>query len=209
VSASERGGERFDLGKKRHHSWLRGQRPRDYFIVAMSATNDELELFDNFRADLDEHNDRRERLIKVLTLPCVPPQKKVNSRQKASRDVTNLSKKTIFLLHRLMMEDSNISTVDNAPGKRAALRGREKLVEVQTIYARLRQELEGNRFWRYQSQVSPGLQEYIEALGFAHYLEYGSLITFDQVQQTLADSQGVAVSNIDLIYLAYALMFPF
>ncbi|EDR15427.1 uncharacterized protein LACBIDRAFT_301742 [Laccaria bicolor S238N-H82] len=142
-------------------------------MAAMSATNDELELFDNFRADLDDHNDRRERLIK------------------ASRDVTNLSKKTIFLLHRLMMEDSNISTVDNAPGKRAALRGREKLVEVQTIYAGLKQELEGDRFWRYQSQVSPGLQEYIEALGFAHYLEYGSLITFDQVQRTLADSQGI------------------
>lgn len=93
------------------------------------------------------------------------------------------------------MEDSNISTADNAPGKRAALRGREKLVEVQTIYAGLKQELEGDRFWRYQSQVSPGLQEYIEALGFAHYLEYGSLITFDQVQRTLADSQGVSVSN--------------
>ena len=94
------------------------------------------------------------------------------------------------------MEDSNIiPTVDNTPGKRAALRGREKLVEVQTIYAGLKQELEGDRFWRYQSQVSPGLQEYIEALGFAHYLEYGSLITFDQVQRTLADSQGVPVSN--------------
>ncbi|KAF8058274.1 Translin [Lyophyllum atratum] len=127
-------------------------------------------LFDDFRADLDDYNDRRERLIK------------------ASRDVTNLSKRTIFLLHRMVIEDDSD---DNSGALRAAARGYEKLREVQDVYANLKSELAGDRFWRYQRQVSPGLQEYIEALSFAHYLEHGSLIPFDRVQQTLCDADGV------------------
>ena len=46
-----------------------------------------LEAFSTFRDEIDEHNDRRERLIK------------------ASRDVTGLSKKVIFLLHRFDIRD--------------------------------------------------------------------------------------------------------
>jgi predicted translin family RNA/ssDNA-binding protein len=108
----------------------------------------------------------------------------------ASRDVTNMSKKTIFLLHRIVMEDS---TDDRALAQGAAKRGREKLREVQDVYAGLKHELEGDRFWRHQRQVSPGLQEYIEALSFAHYLDHGTLITFEQVEETLRDSNGVPV----------------
>ncbi|RDB28523.1 Translin-associated protein X [Hypsizygus marmoreus] len=126
--------------------------------------------FDAFRADLDDYNDRRERLIK------------------ASRDITNLSKKVIFLLHRLVLEGA---TDDPNVALNAATRAREKLRDVQNIYASLRHELSGDRFWRYQRQVSPGLQEYIEALSFAHYLEHGTLITFQQVQDTLCDPDGV------------------
>ncbi|KAK0465276.1 Translin [Desarmillaria tabescens] len=128
-------------------------------------------IFDAFRQDLDEHNDRRERLIK------------------ASRDITNISKKAIFLLHRVVLEDAPASE-GLTPALRAAKRGNENLRQVQKIYANMKEELVGDRFWRYQRQVSPGLQEYIEALSFSHFLEYGTLITFDQVQQTLCDSEG-------------------
>lgn len=56
-------------------------------------------------------------------------------------------------------------------------------------------ELERDRYWRYQRQVSPGLQEYIEALSFTHYLDHGNLITFEQAQETLCDVSGKPVSN--------------
>ncbi|KAG6869172.1 hypothetical protein C0993_012271 [Termitomyces sp. T159_Od127] len=105
------------------------------------------------------------------------------SPSQASRDVTVLAKRAIFLLHRLVID------ADADPAS-AAARGRQELRPVQALYASLRPELAGERFWRYQRQVSPGLQEYIEALSFAHYLEHGSLITFDQVQQSLADPDG-------------------
>jgi len=50
----------------------------------------------------------------------------------------------------------------------------------------------------YQRQVSPGLQEYIEALSFAHYLEHRTLITYDQVQATLNDAEGVAYFTLTI-----------
>jgi hypothetical protein len=57
----------------------------------------------------------------------------------------------------------------------------------------MKDELAGDRFWRYQRQVSPGLQEYIEALSLAHYLEHGTLITLEQVQRSLSDDDGIPV----------------
>jgi len=147
-----------------------------------------LQIFETFRADIDDHNDRRERLIK------------------ASRDITNLSKKIIFLLHRIIMEDREID--DRAVAKLAAQRGGPKLKEVQDIYAGLKHELEGDRFWRYHRQVSPGLQEYIEALSFAHYLEHDTLITYEEVQETLADPNGIPVRTLNSpsLFALYASM---
>ncbi|KAF9014990.1 Translin [Cyathus striatus] len=138
-----------------------------------NAISPTVALFDDFREQLDDHNDRRERLIK------------------ASRDITNLSKKVIFLLHRTILEGITHTDQDTLE-KIAARRGYEKLREVQQIYASLKDELFGDRFWRYHRQVSPGLQEYIEALSFAHYLDHGTLITFHDVQKSLSDLDGVS-----------------
>ncbi|KAJ6519480.1 Translin [Mycena sanguinolenta] len=128
-----------------------------------------LGVFEQFRQDIDEGNDRRERLIK------------------ASRDVTNISKKAIFLLHRIILEDS---TDDRALARRAASSCREKLFEADGLFALMRPELVGDRFWRYQRQVSPGLQEYIEALSLAHYIEHDTLVSYQQVQDALSDGDG-------------------
>ena len=95
--------------------------------------------------------------------------------------MTNLSKKVIFLLHRIVTEDVDGSD-DQALGRRAAARAEPKLKEIRTLFEGMRRELTGECFARYQRNVSPGLQEYIEALSFAHYLEHKSLISYDQVQ---------------------------
>ncbi|KAF8887960.1 Translin [Gymnopilus junonius] len=120
------------------------------------------ESFNAFRAELDDYNDRRERLIK-----------------------------TIFLLHRIAQGDVGETADDVELGKRAAQQGYQKLREIQGHFSKLQPELEGDKFWRYQRQVSPGLQEYIEALSLAHYLDHGSLITYEEVQRTLVDPQGI------------------
>lgn len=69
-------------------------------------------------------------------------------------------------------------------GLRAGGKGHEKLKEVQRLLATIRQEIQSDQFWRYQRNVSPGLQEYIEALSFVHYLETGRLITYNEVQES-------------------------
>ncbi|KDQ54767.1 hypothetical protein JAAARDRAFT_348283 [Jaapia argillacea MUCL 33604] len=127
-----------------------------------------VQLFQHFAEELDDQNDRRERLIK------------------SSRDVTNLSKKVIFLLHRIMTEETDED--DHTLALRAATSGRQKLKDIQKILGSMQVELRGNLFWQNQKNISPGLQEYIEALSFAHYLEHGTLISFQEVQETLSDN---------------------
>ncbi|KAJ8084313.1 hypothetical protein PM082_003081 [Marasmius tenuissimus] len=144
--------------------------------MASISNNNIRDTFEHFREELDEHNDRRERLIK------------------ASRDITNVSKRTIFLLHRLV-QDANTNNSDEYifACKNAAKQGRNKLQQVNEIYTGLKEDLiDEERFWRYHRQVSPGLQEYIEALSFAHFLEHGTLITSREVQQTLMNADGQA-----------------
>ncbi|KIY67587.1 Translin [Cylindrobasidium torrendii FP15055 ss-10] len=134
-------------------------------------------IFDAFRAEIDDHNDRRERLIK------------------ASRDITNISKKTIFLLHRIALSPPRDGDAES-PEVSASKKGRANLVQVRDMYAKLKDDIAGDRFWRYEGQVSPGLQEYIEALSFAHFLEHGTLITSEDVQRTLLGDDGQPASRL-------------
>jgi hypothetical protein len=46
-------------------------------------------------------------------------------------------------------------------------------------------DLRGVRAYQFLPTVSPGLQEYVEALAFAHFLQHGTLISLDEVQATL------------------------
>jgi len=88
-----------------------------------------------------------------------------------------------------MTEDSCESD-DRVLAQRAVRRAEEKLREIQNMFATIQEEVSGDRFGRYQRNVSPGLQEYIEALSFAHYLEHKSLISYRDVQNSLCDVHG-------------------
>lgn len=89
--------------------------------------------------------------------------------------------------------------------ERAARQCYEKLRVVQEKFAQLKPDLEGDRFWRYQRQVAPALQEYIEALSFAYYLDCDSLIPFATVQATLQDPNGNPASPGTLFCTKYNL----
>lgn len=123
--------------------------------------------FEGFREELDEHNDRRERIIKT------------------NRDITNLSKKLIFQLHRIAQDENTDEGRDKAINK-----SKNKFSEVQELYAKIQRELEGERNWRYARSVSGGLQEFIEALSLRHYLLHGEMISYAQIQQFLTSEVG-------------------
>lgn len=99
----------------------------------------------------------------------------------------------VFLLHRIMTDSS---ADDRTLSLRAASEGRKALRDVQMLFMKIMPELEGDRFWRYQHNISPGLQEYIEALSFAHYLQHGTLIPYGEVQKSLSDESGSPVRSI-------------
>jgi predicted translin family RNA/ssDNA-binding protein len=58
-------------------------------------------------------------------------------------------------------------------------------------------DLQGINAWRYQRQVSPGIQEFIEAVALQHYLETQSLLKCDEASQII--SEGIQLTIDDYI----------
>ncbi|KAF2007333.1 Translin [Amniculicola lignicola CBS 123094] len=112
-------------------------------------------MFEDFRSNLDEHHDRRERVIK------------------SSRDITASSKKIIFTLQRVR--------VLGCPVPQFAVKSNAQYWETIGKHIKgLGADLHGVNAYRYERQVTGGLQEFIEALSFQHYLETQTLITYEE-----------------------------
>ncbi|EJD55479.1 Translin [Auricularia subglabra TFB-10046 SS5] len=136
-----------------------------------------LPTFEKFRDELDDAQEKRERLIKT------------------SREVTTNAKKIIFLLHRVVSMEEEDAETSHA---KAVKQAKRKLHEINALFARMAPDLAGEEFWRHWRCVSPGLQEYIEALSFAHYLEFGTLASYHDVQAAISDDSGVPYFTLPL-----------
>ncbi|KAI2758312.1 hypothetical protein DTO006G1_6828 [Penicillium roqueforti] len=126
--------------------------PKDTIMAEAESAPSILSIFENFRYELDEHHDRRERIIKK------------------SRDITALSKKIIFALQRVRATNQPI------PPK-IAQENQTRFDQIQALFEAVVPEQLGINGWRYQRQISPGIQEFIEAISFDHYLRTETLIT--------------------------------
>ncbi|KAL1961651.1 hypothetical protein VTN77DRAFT_1366 [Rasamsonia byssochlamydoides] len=129
-------------------------------IAAADSSNSSsaaiLSIFETFRSELDEHHDRRERIVK------------------ASRDITALSKKIIFSMQRLR-------TVNAPIPPSIAKENQARFDQILDLFRSIVPDITGLNAWRYQRQVSPGIQEFIEALSFQHYVQTQRLISRDEV----------------------------
>ncbi|KAF7159674.1 hypothetical protein CNMCM5623_005054 [Aspergillus felis] len=119
-----------------------------------------LSMFETFRDELDQHHDRRERVIKT------------------SRDITALSKKIIFSLQRIRTVKAPIP----AP---IAKETRTRFDQISTLFQNVIPDVTGLNSWRYQRQLSGAIQEFIEALSFNHYLQTQTLISHAEVVAAL------------------------
>ena len=106
--------------------------------------------------------------------------------------MSSTSKKVIFLLQRILNETSDD---DRVLSLRAADEAKRKLAEAHAMLRSIAHELVGPSFWRYAHNISSGVQEYIEALSFAHYVEYGGLVSYEQAQANLCDDSGQPVGR--------------
>ncbi|KAH6657099.1 Translin [Truncatella angustata] len=128
-------------------------------------------MFEGFRDELDKHHDRREKIVKV------------------SRDVTALSKKIIFSLQRVRKLNQPIPA-------NITKENEERLVDIKALLSTIVEDVSGIRRHRYNLMC---LEEFVEAVSFAHYLEHQELITPQKTQEWLGDVN-VPFTPADYIY---------
>ncbi|OLL25002.1 Translin-associated protein X [Neolecta irregularis DAH-3] len=141
--------------------------------------------FECFRDHIDDHNDRRERLVKISRY--------ANSQSvmfDILSDITALSKKIIFSLHRIA-----ITQTENPP-KEVLEQMRKREEEIQVLFQKAIPDLCGSNTWRYHRQISPALQEWIEAMTFKSYILNSRIPTLEELQSLIPR---IAVSNSDYL----------
>lgn len=114
--------------------------------------------FKGFQLELDTRHDKYERLVKL------------------SRDITIESKRTIFLLHR-------ITSVPN--GEEILMESEAKLDVVRQKIKQVAQELMGEDMYQFHRAISPGIQEYVEAVSFQYFIKTRSLISIEEINKQL------------------------
>ncbi|RFU24329.1 hypothetical protein B7463_g12009, partial [Scytalidium lignicola] len=115
-------------------------------------------MFEGFRAELDEHHDRRERIIK------------------ATRDITALSKKQQSLFsYADGSRARSLGELEPAILKDVSQYGEQ----IKTKFTSIVPDLQGLNAWRYRRNITGAIQEFLEAQSFGYYIKYERLLDFD------------------------------
>ncbi|KAI3546344.1 translin family protein [Colletotrichum melonis] len=128
-------------------------------------------MFMKFRDELDQHHDRRERIVK------------------ASRDVTALSKKIIFTCQRV----NKLGDLPNFANKEIETR----MGEIQKHLTAIENDIQGVNRYRYAHSLRC-LEELVEALSFSHYLRNQTLISEEET--AAAVPANVSITENDYMF---------
>ena len=124
--------------------------------TSVSATGPYVEMFQEYRKELDEKYDRHERIVKL------------------SRDCTIHSKRVIFILHRVT---GNASEKDKIIAEAEEKLRSDILPRLKSIA----QELKGLDPLMHRLAYAPGVEEFIEAVTYLEYLKFGTLISPEEI----------------------------
>lgn len=127
---------------------------------AYDKNNPILEAFSKISEELDQKNDRHERIVKI------------------SRDITIESKRIIFLLLTIDSLKNNKEKVLEEAKQRL-----DKLAE--TNFKAIANELKGLDQYQFLRAFTFGLQEYIEAYSFYDYIKGNALSHWNDIQKNL------------------------
>ncbi|XP_006006874.1 translin-associated protein X isoform X1 [Latimeria chalumnae] len=153
---SNKGGPNAYRKRKHENFFLRQQREEKNIGVDPSSAI--MIMFKSFQQELDTRHDKFERLVKL------------------SRDITIESKRTIFLLHRVTSTSNADEILTESETKLDGVRQKIK----QVAY-----ELVGEDMHQYHRAFSQGLQEYVEAVSFRHFIRTRSLISLEEINSLL------------------------
>ncbi|XP_048732052.1 translin-associated protein X-like isoform X2 [Ostrea edulis] len=116
-----------------------------------------IQQFQKYQKELDSRHDKHERLVKL------------------SRDITIESKRVIFFMQR--SSSKNLEMLEQAL---------KKIQDIQQQkFLPMAKELQGEEPHQFLRAYTAGLQEYIEAVAFYHYLRSKTLVSLNEVQVDL------------------------
>ncbi|KAG8856974.1 hypothetical protein FRB91_011964 [Serendipita sp. 411] len=152
--------------------------------MGFGSRDEIVSVFDSFREELDANNDRRERIIKQ------------------SREITILSKRTIFLLHRIATSDNKQDRPDAVTDEERNTRSEsdDSLMTAERKLQEIRKKPlkqlaldipSQSVYWQHEKSITPGIQEYIEAVSYMHFIRTGQLIQYEEMKKWLSDDSGV------------------
>ncbi|KAL7890509.1 hypothetical protein AOLI_G00027670 [Acnodon oligacanthus] len=124
----------------------------------LGHTSQVLAAFRVFQQELDTKHDKYERLVKL------------------SRDITIESKRTIFLLHRV----TSVPNVEEVLNEADA-----KLDGVRQKIGQVAEELRGEDLHQFHKAFTSGVQEYVEAVSFHHFIRHRTLISLEEINARL------------------------
>jgi predicted translin family RNA/ssDNA-binding protein len=90
-----------------------------------------------------------------------------------------------------------VRTLNNGIPPKIAAETQERTEAIKKLFLSIAPDLAGINAWRYQRQISPGIQEYMEAVSFEHYLRRQTLITIDDAWKSLPE--GIDLTGDDYI----------
>lgn len=114
--------------------------------------------FKVFQQELDTKHDKHERLVKL------------------SRDITIESKRSIFVLHRV----TSVPDVEDVLAEADT-----KLDGVREKIGQIAEELRGEDLYQFHRAFTPGIQEYVEAVSFQHFIRHRTLISLEEINARL------------------------
>ncbi|KAF2876882.1 Translin [Massariosphaeria phaeospora] len=146
------------------------KRSRDEAMVEVKTeqpASPYIPMFEGFRKELDEHHDRREKIIK------------------ASRDITASSKKmqVASIKHRVRSLGQPVPQFVNKNNT-------QYWETIDKQYKSIAADVQGLNAYRYERNITGGNQEFMESLTFQHYLETQTLISYDESKSRIAAMSG-------------------
>jgi predicted translin family RNA/ssDNA-binding protein len=106
------------------------------------------------------------------------------------------SKRVIFALHRGVNDDQGRAKEDQL--RKVAEREFQSLHHIRKnlVFQFTREIVGESDYWLNQRSISPGLQEYVEAVSYAHFLSTRHLITHKEMLKWLSGDDGALVFNL-------------
>jgi len=149
--------------------WNRNNMDRRKKPALIDSEDPVQNMFGQLCHALNYRHDKRERIVKL------------------SRDITIESKRIIFCLHRIKAEQDKDAVLGEAE---------HRLMDIKAkLWYYMARELKGEDHYQFIKAYSSGLQEWVEALSFYHYIAFGKLISFSQVEQELVFKDKKSKSN--------------